>query len=1153
MIAPLTVDSLRIDPQRLAADPALSVFVAANAGSGKTTTLVNRVARLLLTGVEPGAILCVTYTKAAAAEMQGRLFDQLGKWALMGDPELRRTLFDLDGRDPERIADTTLAAARRLFARALETPGGLKIQTLHALCEALLRRFPLEAGVSPRFEVLEDARARALSRQAREDLADAVLADPEGPVARAFNTLVATLDHARFESLLQQLEDRRGELLAWLDAIDEGTAPTPFDLTRADPARNEAALEADFLAGIDPGAWRSCAAALAGGSSRDQGLAAAMRAVESIRSHTAMQAVFCTGQGEPLAESQFGTKAIPEAVRTRLLGWQAAWINTRKAMAAWRAADLTQKVLALARVHAGYYEAAKARAGALDFADLIHRTVELLTRRTTSAWVLYKLDGGLRHVLVDEAQDTAPEQWDIIRALTDDFFTGPDDPRTLFAVGDEKQSIYAFQGARPERLMQEGRAYQDRVEASGQRFAFAPLATSWRSTAQVLAFVDQLFGADPARSRALSPDTGDRPHHRPARRDPGCVELWPIYQEPATVERDSWLDPVDAEGKGSARQRLARDIAREIVRQVRDGVAVQDPRDRKLRPCGYGDFLILVRKRDALFEEIIRALKREGAPVAGADRLNLGEHIAFRDLLALMRFALYPHDDLSLAEILRGPFCDVDEDSLYALAGADQARPSLWRALRDRARERAEWGAALTLLLAARAAANGGPFAFVTTLLERVDAGGRTGRARLLARLGAEAAEVIEETLSQCLRLEREGVTDLEGALGRLETTEIEVKRELEGPRGEVRIMTVHGAKGLEAPVVILPDTTGRSGGAAPLMVPAVADDGETEVGWLVCLESKTGECEALKRARARREQRVEAESLRLLYVALTRARDRLILAGRRPATRGPPDKSWWTALCQTLETLETTPGDGPEGALRFGPAPIRLAPEAAQPAAAAANLPTWAVTPLAPERAARVLAPSRLAPLRGQAAPSPLVAAGGGWGAGALGRFGRGALIHRLLERLPDLPPAAWRSGAAALLTRAPGVSPEAAAEITAAALGVLEDPRFAGVFGPGSRAEAALAGRVPGLPAAIDGRIDRLVITPDRVLIVDFKTRRPAPDRVEDVEPAYVLQLALYRAVLTGLYPGRTVEAALVWTDGPSLMPVPAPLMDAAIADLG
>ncbi|MFN7534061.1 MAG: UvrD-helicase domain-containing protein, partial [Brevundimonas sp.] len=402
MIAPLTVDSLRIDPQRLAADPALSVFVAANAGSGKTTTLVNRVARLLLTGVEPGAILCVTYTKAAAAEMQGRLFDQLGKWALMGDPELRRTLFDLDGRDPERIADTTLAAARRLFARALETPGGLKIQTLHALCEALLRRFPLEAGVSPRFEVLEDARARVLSRQAREDLADAVLADPEGPVARAFNTLVATLDHARFESLLQQLEDRRGELLAWLDAIDEGTAPTPFDLTRADPARNEAALEADFLAGIDPETWRSCAEALADGSSRDRELAAAMHAAEPTWSHTAMQAVFCTDKGELRAESRLGTKAIPDTVRTRLLGWQAAWDKTRQALAAWRAADLTQKVLTLAKVHANLYEAAKARAGALDFADLIHRTVELLTCRATSAWVLYKLDGGLRHVLVDE-------------------------------------------------------------------------------------------------------------------------------------------------------------------------------------------------------------------------------------------------------------------------------------------------------------------------------------------------------------------------------------------------------------------------------------------------------------------------------------------------------------------------------------------------------------------------------------------------------------------------------------------------------------------------------------------------------------------------------------------------------------------------------
>ncbi|HEV7353513.1 MAG TPA: double-strand break repair helicase AddA [Brevundimonas sp.] len=1136
------------DPQRLAADPALSVFVAANAGSGKTTTLVNRVARLLLTGVEPGAILCVTYTKAAAAEMQGRLFDQLGKWALMEDAELEQTLAALDGRDPGRIADTTLAAARRLFARALETPGGLKIQTLHALCEALLRRFPLEAGVSPRFEVLEDARARALSRQAREDLAAAVLADPEGPVAAAFTPLVEALDFARFESLLQQLEDRRGELLGWLDAIEAGDAPDPFALTGAHRDRDAAAIEADFLAGVDRETWRSCAQALAEGGSTDRSLAAAM--ADAAWTHAGLQPVFCTTGGEP--RSRLGTKTIPEAVRTRLADWQARWLAAREALSARRTADMTWHVLTLARVHAGVYEAAKARAGALDFADLITRTVELLTRRASSAWVLYKLDGGLRHVLVDEAQDTAPAQWDIIRALTDDFFAGADDPRTVFAVGDEKQSIYAFQGARPERLMQEGRGYQARVEASGRPFAFAPLSTSWRSTPQVLAFVDQLFGADPERSRALSPDTGDRPQHRPARSDPGSLEIWPLYRDPATVERESWLDPVDAEGEASGRQRLARDVAREIVRQVREGVAVMDRETRQLRPCGYGDFLILVRKRDALFEEIIRALKRERAPVAGADRLKLGEHIAWRDLLALMRFALYPHDDLSLAEILRGPLCDVDEESLYALAGADPARPSLWRSLRDRAGERPDWAAALAVLEAARGAAGRGPFGFLSTLLERVDASGRSGRARLLARLGAESAEVLEEALTQALRLEREGVTDLETALGRLETTEIEVKRELEGPRGEVRIMTVHGAKGLEAPVVVLPDTTGRSGGAHPLLIPGLADDGETEVGWLACFGQKADDSPALARARARRDDRVRAESLRLLYVALTRARDRILIAGRCAATREPDAASWWTALAETFDSLETTPGDGPEGSRRFGPAPARLPPQAPAGAPAAAVLPAWATTPLAPDRASRVLAPSRLAPLPGQAAPSPLLAAAGPAGAG-LGRFARGALIHRLLERLPDLPPADWRSGAATLLARTPGVTPEAAAEITAAALGVLEDPRFAEVFGPGSRAEAALAGRVPGLPAAIDGRIDRLVITPDKVLIVDFKTRRPAPDRVGDVEPAYVLQLALYRAVLMTLYPGRAVEAALVWTDGPRLMPVPAALMDAAIAGLG
>ncbi|MFN3352669.1 MAG: double-strand break repair helicase AddA [Brevundimonas sp.] len=1137
--------------QRQAADPALSVFVAANAGSGKTTTLVDRVARLLLTGVEPGAILCVTYTKAAAAEMQTRLFDKLGAWALADDGALTEALVKLDGRDPSRVDQETLAKARRLFARALETPGGLKIQTLHALCEALLRRFPVEAGVSPRFEVLEDARAQALSRHARDDLAEAALADPDGPIGKAYAHFAVAMDHQRFEGFLKQLEERRADLAAHVRAVEAGEADDPFALTGADADRTAEVVAAEFLAEIDPRTWRSCAEALAASSKRDADLGVCMlQVLEKDWSHAAMRPVFAkASDGTPKGEDYLGTRKIPEPVRARLLAWQAAWFAAKDEIAAWTTADETVKALTLARAHAGFYETAKARAGALDFQDLVARTVELLTDRSSSAWVLYKLDGGVRHVLVDEAQDTAPEQWDIIRALTDDFFTDPEGRRTIFAVGDEKQSIYSFQGARPERLIQEGRAYRERVTAAGRDFVFAPLSTSYRSTPQVLEFVDALFGGDPARSRALSPLTGDKPSHTAMRTDPGCVELWPIYVEPATVERESWIDPVDQTGETSARKRLAADIAEEILRQVRERTAVLDKDSRQYRPCAYGDFLILVRRRDATFEEIIRALKDKGVPVAGADRLKLSEHIGYRDLISLMRFALYPHDDLSLAEILRGPLCDVDEDSLFELAGRAAKRPSLWRVIRDRGGERIEWAEALEVLKAARGAADHTAFGFVSRMLDRVDGQGRSGRARILARLGAEAIEVLEETLNQCLNLERQGVTDLESALGRLETAEVEVKRELEGPRGEVRIMTVHGAKGLEAPVVILPDTTGRGGGDRPMLIPAVDED-ETEVGWLMCPSSRGDDCPAMARARAHREAKADAEAMRLLYVALTRARDRVIVAGRRSAKQGPSERSWWTAIAQTFDALPTTPVEGREGAVRFGPAPVTtLRPAEIMTASADLERPSWLDAHVAPDRAAEALAPSRLAPIRGAAVPSPLAAASGD---GGLGRFGRGSLIHKLLERLPDFAPDQRAEAGRRMLAREPGLSDAAAGEILSAALSVIEDARFAEVFGPGSRAEVALAGRAARLPGTVAGRIDRLVVTPERVLIVDYKTQRPAPDRAEDADPAHVLQLAVYRAVLADLYPGRTVEAALVWTDGPKLTPVAPELMDRALERL-
>jgi ATP-dependent helicase/nuclease subunit A len=1128
------------DPHQIAAaDPRQSVFVTANAGSGKTSTLVDRVARLLLGGVQPGEILCVTYTKAAAAEMQARLFDRLGAWAVMDDGELAQSLADLDGGDPAALHGPDLSRARRLFARALETPGGLKIQTIHAFCEKLLRRFPLEAGVTPGFTVLENEAAVALSHEAREALARMALADPEGPVGQAYSHFAVELDWGAFEALLAMIETDRVKLTDYTARVVAGTAPAPHVLTGADPDETPESLETDFLRWLDRGEWLRMAGLMSTGSTNDQKCAERMRTAPW--SFAGLGEVFLTGGA---ARKSMATAKAPDDAAAYLTDLQLTYLSALEQLRKVRVATDTRHVLLLAEAHARLYDQAKETSGALDFGDLVARTVELLTVRATAAWV------------IDEAQDTAPQQWDILRALTEDFFSGAGGRRfgqteaamgrTVFAVGDEKQSIYSFQGARPERLRRESQRYDALVKGAGEAFAAVELATSFRSTPEVLGFVDAVFDS-PGRTAALvGEDVGAIPAHVAQRQgQPGSVDLWPLFEDDKPPEPEVW-DPVDQEPGTSGRKQLAAKLAAEIRRQVQTGVGVHDRSKRVLRPAGYGDYLILVRRRDATFEEIIRALKTAGVPVAGADRLKLSSHIVFDDLIAIARFALYPDDELSLAEVLRSPFCDIDEEGLFDLAGADPKRGRLWRELKARADQRNECGRAVALLDFAIANRSRDPFAFFAGLLNRVDETGVTGRARILRRLGAEAEEAIDETLNQVLAAEGRGATDLETALAMLEAADVEVKRELEGPRGEVRVMTVHGAKGLEAPVVILPDTTARARAQGPTLMPVETEGGEA---WLMCPGSAKEDCSASAAARQARQDRTDAETLRLLYVALTRARDRLIIMGRASgrSKTGFDEGSWWAVLTETFQRQHAAVREVEDGVLRYGVDPTVLPPPASGEKPVGADIPDWATTPPSPDTVARLASPSTMEGAVRIPAPSPLAATASP--GAALGRFRRGDLIHRLLERLPDIAPDDRAAAAVRMLSRERDIDDAHRREMIASAMTVLGDARFAPVFGTGSRPEVALTGKLGDV--AISGRMDRLVVTPERVLVIDFKSNRPAPVRIEDADPAYVLQAALYVSVLRQLYPDRPVEAALVWTDGPKLMPVPSTIIDAALAN--
>ncbi|HKR87375.1 MAG TPA: double-strand break repair helicase AddA, partial [Phenylobacterium sp.] len=956
------------DPQRTAADPRLSAFVRANAGSGKTKTLIDRVARLLLDGAKPETILCVTYTKAAAAEMQRRLYRRLGDWSVMPDARLTRELADLEGRRTDAYDAGRLSDARALFAQALETPGGLKIQTIHAFCEKLLRRFPLEAGVSPGFRVMDDAVSAAVAAAARAAVAERAM-HGAGPLAEAYARMSVELDFGSFQQMFLDFEARRGKLQDFFDRVAAlgGADAWVWATVGLAPGATPEAVEAEAVRGFDRAFWRETAQVLSRGGKQDQkcaGLMASVAADSRAGLADMLGALFTEGgEGAP-AKWCGATKGLAghEGLRARLLAEQDRLEDARQRLRGAKIAVSTLDALRLAATYLAFHGVEKRAFGALDFADLIEKTKALLTARQAAAWVLFKLDGGVDHILVDEAQDTAPDQWDIVRALTGEFFAGEGRPRgaglerTLFVVGDEKQSIYSFQGADPARLVSETARYVEEIRAAGRRAELAPLRASWRSTGEVLSFVDAVFAAGVPPTAEAASHPAMREGHR------GCVDLWPLVEEPQVPERTAWTAPLDMEAAGSANKQLARAIAREIRETVERGDAVFDrglPDGREWRPATFGDVLILVRKRGPLFEEILRALKQEGVPVAGADRLALSQHIVFDDLLALARFALFPDDELTLAALLRSPFCDLEDEGLYRLAH-DRRSEGLWARLRRRAGEVPEWAAAADFLgWIADHGPGGRPFEFYAQALARKDAGGRSMRARLLRRLGSEAEDALEEFLAQVLAAEQRGVHDLETLAADFARLDIVVKRELEGGRDEVRVMTAHGAKGLEAPIVFLPETTSQqSPRGSPLM--------ETPDGGFLWCASGKGDCAASAAARALRVQKEEEEALRLLYVALTRARERLVICGKRPANRKEENlKGWWAAIRDGfahagIEPHVRTAASAGADIRRYGPDPEPLG-RAGAAAAREHAVPAWIAEDPRAEAFARYASPSDL------------------------------------------------------------------------------------------------------------------------------------------------------------------------------------------------
>jgi ATP-dependent helicase/nuclease subunit A len=1143
--------------QARASDPRASAWVSANAGTGKTEVLVKRSLRLLLAGARPECILCLTYTKTATAEMQNRLLKDLADWATMQTEDLRDRLHALMGHLPEA---RDIQTARRLFARALEARGGLKIHTIHGFCERLLQRFPLESGVTPHFTVLDERDAALLKSAAFDAVVARAAEDRESALGRALGKIITVTGEEYFRQVVNAVLAKRAELsrmVAHHDGLADWAEAEGMALRRlwgvADD--EEEALVAKLAAVLDDVEIDIALSALSELASTqddtktESGLRGALGSKDEARA-AALRLTFLTGDAKPRARvcsKAFRDGAPQIADKLEAAKDRVAELDLKLALLC--AAEASSAVLALADAIRADYERRKRAEAALDYDDLIIKARNLLSRAGAAAWVLYKIDGGVDHVLVDEAQDTNPEQWAIIEALAEEFFAGAgasDQLRTLFAVGDEKQSIYSFQGANPARFGAVGRAFKSRAAAAQVTWHDVPLNLSFRSTVPVLDAVDRVFEREEAARGLTFIETAVIKHHAYRQGEAGLVELWePLAEDkrPTVPAFEPWSEEPSGARSVDA---LCRRIASTIKGWLRDGERLAS----QGRKVTAGDILILVRRREPFTAPMIRALKREGIPVAGADRMRLMDQLAVQDLVALADVLLMPEDDLALAVVLKSPLFGLDDDALFDLA--HKRNGSLWSALKEKAREDDRFQEAEARLSTWLSQADYlPPYEFFSALL---GAEAQLMRKRMLTRLGPEAAEAIDEFLDAALAFDREAAPSLQGFVNQLRAGDVEIKRDMDQDRDEVRIMTVHGAKGLQAPIVFLPDTCMLPRPQGPRLFPLPRLGAPPEEVPHLVWPAWRGNLEAIKDAKdGLRDAEIE-EYHRLLYVAMTRARDRLYVCGWQ-GQREPETACWYELVRDGLEGRlnEVVGPDGAKARRMASPQEKNIErAEVETVISEAPPLPEWALTPAPMERVRTRLAPSRLA-LGAEGAPGaeaeqpPL-------GPKALAdnmRFARGRLVHALLQHLPEVAPEDQERAARAFVTaRGTGLADGIKDEIVAETLAIVRDERFAPLFRPGSLAEVPVVARIGEGDDGFElqGQIDRLAILDDGLLILDYKTNRPPPSTPEDVAQAYIDQLAAYRLALSRLFPGQALRAALLWTDGPRLMEIPSTLVDGA-----
>lgn len=1151
----MKIPAATLEQQYASSNPENSAWVSANAGSGKTHVLTQRVIRLMLAGNAPDKILCLTFTKAAAANMKNRVFSTLSQWTMLDDEKLNREIF----KTTNQKADAkSRHRARQLFALALDTPGGLKIQTIHAFCESLLHQFPLEANVPGHFEALQEIEQANMLAQARTQ----VLSGDQSEAAQHYAALIPFATDSTIEKGLNAIISMRQDFLNWINPGVETALSKLYEKLGVTAGETKEDIYKqtilDILANFKD---IPSITAMAANSDKKTDIALAQAfqiLVENKKpeeSFEQVRAVLLTKDDTPRKTmvTVFVKNELPDAedtlsaIASRIMGG----LDKIKAL------QLLQNSYHLFKIGAAMlelYENMKRQRGVIDFDDQIEKCAILLTRADIRDWIRYRLDRGIDHLLVDEAQDTSPKQWEIINAITGDFHAGETAAnlnRTVFVVGDEKQSIFSFQGAEPSEFDRQRKRLERQVTTADKKFHSGQLDLSFRSTQDVLHAVDAVF-SHPENLTGLT-QSGEPPVHDAVRSNhPGEVQVWPLFVQEQVEQTESWLDPIDKKPADDPAVLLADKISNTIKEWVGTTLPGME------KPLTFGDILVLVRKRDRFITAFTRTMKDKGLAIAGADRLTLTDHIAVEDLLAMGRVVLLPQDNLSLACVLKGVFFNVNEDTLFALShgrGDLSLYDQILKIADDAAHPQSDLATSILkqLEIIFKVGRSSSVFDFYAYLLGKLE-----GRKKILGRLGMEAEDVLDSFLDEALTFTNDRNGGLETFITELTNAEPVIKREVELERDEVRILTVHSSKGLEARVVFLIDHCGPAWGENHRPEILTIENEPHQDGFL-WLTSKDQHITATTQSTARISEAAEAEYRRLLYVGMTRAADRLVVCGFRGVRE--PNHPYWHQMVEAAlsdSSTEILDAQGDVIGLRW----ISTEQPAITPKTAVSNqtatkasdiIPDWLLTPAkADPPLPRPLTPSGAYALIDQDNLSGETLKFDSEAENNSIAIQKGNATHKLFEVLPDIKPEDSKPLAKDYLEKTcPALSSKQRDEIIQSIFKVFSDDRFKAFFEGEGQAEVSLAGRldIKSGSMLVTGQIDRLIVSNDQVTILDYKTNRHVPQTLEETPDEYITQLALYRDLVARIYKDKAITSALLWTQTPELMVIPEEVLDRAL----